>query len=75
VIVEGAARRVSDRDELQPLADAYEAKYGTVWHFDVGDGVFGHGDHEAAVFRIEATKVLAFAKEPHAQTRYRFASG
>jgi hypothetical protein len=24
------------------------------------------------VFRIEPAKVLAFAKEPHAQTRYRF---
>ena len=44
------------------------------WHFDVGDGVFGHGEHAAAVFRIEPAKVLAFAKEPHAQTRYRFTS-
>jgi hypothetical protein len=26
----------------------------------------------AAVFRIEPAKVFAFAKEPHAQTRYRF---
>jgi len=24
------------------------------------------------VFRIEPVKVLAFAKEPHAQTKYRF---
>ena len=27
---------------------------------------------EAAVFRIEAAKVLAFAKDPHSQTTYRF---
>ena len=27
----------------------------------------------AAAFRIEPAKVLAFAKEPHAQTTYRFA--
>ena len=72
VVVEGAAMRVVERDALQRLADAYEAKYGSRWHFDVGDGVFGHGGHEAAVFRIEATKVLAFNKDPHAQTRYRF---
>jgi nitroimidazol reductase NimA-like FMN-containing flavoprotein (pyridoxamine 5'-phosphate oxidase superfamily) len=71
VVVEGSAVRVTDRDALQRLADAYEAKYGTVWHFDVGDGVFLHsGDSEAAVFRVEAAKVMAFAKDPHAQTRY-----
>jgi general stress protein 26 len=71
VVVEGTAVRISDRDALQRLADAYEAKYGSVWHFDVGDGVFATEEHEAAVFRIEPAKVLAFAKEPHGQTRYR----
>jgi hypothetical protein len=39
---------------------------------DVGDGVFGSGEDAAAVFRIEPAKVLAFAKEPHAQTTFRF---
>ena len=72
VVVEGTAVRVSDRDALQLLADAFEAKYGSVWHFDVGDGGFGTGEDLAAVFRIEPDKVLAFAKEPHGQTAYRF---
>jgi len=72
VVVEGTAVRITDNDALQRLADAYEAKYGSVWHFDVGDGVFGTGDHAAAVFRIEPDKVIAFAKAPHAQTTYRF---
>jgi hypothetical protein len=72
VVVEGNAVRVVGRDALQRLADAYEAKYGSAWHFDVGDGLFVTDEHEAAVFRIEPAKVLAFAKEPHAQTRYRF---
>ena len=72
VVVEGTAQRVLDHDTLHRLADAYEAKYGSVWHFDVGDGVFGSGEDAAAVFRIEPSKVLAFAKEPHAQTSYRF---
>jgi pyridoxine/pyridoxamine 5'-phosphate oxidase len=72
VVVEGAAVRVTDNDALQQLADAYEAKYGSVWHFDVGDGAFGTGEDAAYVFRIEPSKVLAFAKEPHGQTRYRF---
>src|SRR3954452_3987758 len=63
VVVEGSAVRVADRETLQRLADAYEAKYGGDWHFEVGDGVFRHsGDHEAALFRVEAAKVIAFAK-------------
>jgi hypothetical protein len=75
VVVEGSAVRVADRDALQRLADAFEGKYGAAWHFEVGDGVFLHsgGEHSAAVFRIEPAKVLAFAKDPHAQTTYRFA--
>jgi hypothetical protein len=74
VVVEGTAVRVEDRGALQRLADAFEAKYGSVWHFDVGDGVFGTGEDAAAVFSIEPAKVLAFAKEPHAQTTYRFSA-
>ena len=73
IVIEGQAALVSDAAALQRVADAYEAKYGSDWHFDVGDGVFGMGEHAAAVFRIEPTKVMAFAKEPHAQTTYRFA--
>lgn len=72
VIVEGSAVRVTDNDALRELADAYVAKYGDVWKFEVGDGAFGEGPDAAAVFRIEADKVLAFAKEPHGQTTYRF---
>jgi general stress protein 26 len=73
VVVEGTVVRVSDRDALQRLADAYEAKYGSEWHWDVGDGMLKGVGHEAAAFRIEPAKVLAFAKDPHGQTRYRFA--
>lgn len=71
VVVEGTARRITDGETLQRLADAYEEKYGSDWHFDVGDGVFRAGGDDAAVFRIEPVKLLAFAKEPHAQTTYR----
>ena len=72
IVVEGDAVRIADRETLQRLADAYEAKYGSDWHFDVGDGVFGSGEDAAVVFRVEPAKVIAFAKEPHAQTTYRF---
>lgn len=73
VVVEGRARRITDARELERIADAYEEKYGGDWRFEVGDGVFRHGEaHEAAVFRIEPSKVLAFAKDPHGQTSFRF---
>jgi general stress protein 26 len=72
VVVEGEAVRVTDNAELQRIADAIEAKYGSVWHFDVGDGVFGDGERVAAVFRIETVKVMAFAKDPHGHTTFRF---
>ncbi len=73
VVVEGTAVRITEREALQRLADAYEAKYGSVWHFDVGDGVFeSQGEAPGYVFRIEASKVMAFAKDPHAQTTFRF---
>jgi general stress protein 26 len=73
VVVEGVAVRVADRPALERLAAAIEAKYGAVWHFDVGDGLFLHsgGANAAAVFRVEPSKVIAFAKDPHAQTTYR----
>jgi nitroimidazol reductase NimA-like FMN-containing flavoprotein (pyridoxamine 5'-phosphate oxidase superfamily) len=71
VVVEGTVARVTDRDALQRLADAFRAKYGDDWSFEVGDGTFGTGDDAANVFRIDAAKVLAFAKDPHGQTAYR----
>src|SRR4051794_23906766 len=73
VVVEGRAVRVGDRPALERLAAAIEDKYGAVRHFDVGDGLFLHsgGANEAAVFRIEPSKVIALAKDPHGQTTYR----
>jgi nitroimidazol reductase NimA-like FMN-containing flavoprotein (pyridoxamine 5'-phosphate oxidase superfamily) len=73
VVVEGTAVRISDDESLRRLADAWEAKYGSEWHWEVADGLFRHADGGgAAVFRVEPAKVLAFAKDPHAQTTYRF---
>jgi uncharacterized pyridoxamine 5'-phosphate oxidase family protein len=75
VVVEGTAVRVRGNDALRRLADAYVAKYGSEWRFDLGDGVFISSGGDAAVFRIEPAKVLAFAKDPHGQTTYHLASG
>jgi general stress protein 26 len=72
VVVEGTAVRVTGRDRLQAIAEATEEKYGSVWHFDVeGDDGFESVGGLAAVFRIDASKVLAFAKDPFAQTSFR----
>ena len=69
VVVEGRATQVTD--DLQRVADAYVDKYGEVWRFTVGDGVFDDDEGgPAAVFRVQAAKVIAFAKAPHAQTTY-----
>jgi general stress protein 26 len=71
VVVEGTAVRVTDGTTLERLAAAIEDKYGDAWHFDVGEGAFVHDGGEAAVFRVDAAKVMAFAKDPHGQTSYR----
>jgi nitroimidazol reductase NimA-like FMN-containing flavoprotein (pyridoxamine 5'-phosphate oxidase superfamily) len=71
IVVEGTAVRLTDDGSLQRLADAYEAKYGSEWHFDVKDGAFEQSHGPVHVFRIEPERVLAFAKDPHAQTTYR----
>jgi hypothetical protein len=74
VIVEGDAVRVRDDAHLTSVAGAYEAKYGSEWHFDVKDGSFAHEAGEAWVFAIAPAKVFGFGKgEPFSQTRYRFA--
>ncbi|MDQ3742208.1 MAG: pyridoxamine 5'-phosphate oxidase family protein [Actinomycetota bacterium] len=73
VVVEGTAVRVTDDDALREVKRAYDVKYAGDWTFEVGDGVFHHGEaRDGAVFRIEPSKVMAFAKDPHGQTTFRF---
>ncbi|WP_232668760.1 pyridoxamine 5'-phosphate oxidase family protein [Pseudonocardia sp. TRM90224] len=74
VVLEGDARRVTDRDELAALAAAWETKYGPEWHFDVADGGFYGAGGVALVYRLEPVTAYAFGKAPYSQTRYRFAN-
>ncbi len=72
--VEGEAERVTDSAGLARVAAAYEAKYGSEWHFDVDGDVFRHGDRgQAVVFAITPAKVFGFGKGGFSQTRWRFA--
>jgi nitroimidazol reductase NimA-like FMN-containing flavoprotein (pyridoxamine 5'-phosphate oxidase superfamily) len=78
VVVEGTAERVTDDETLQALADAWFAKYGDDWHFEVRDQEFvelsnsgGGTAGGARVYRVAPSKALAFGDE-HGQTAYRF---
>jgi hypothetical protein len=76
VVVEGNAVRVRGRDTLTGLADLIREKYHGDWNYAPDDDGFGHTDesgasHIAHVFRVSPDKVLAFAKAPHGQTRFR----
>uniref|UniRef100_A0AAU2VXR1 Pyridoxamine 5'-phosphate oxidase family protein n=1 Tax=Streptomyces sp. NBC_00008 TaxID=2903610 RepID=A0AAU2VXR1_9ACTN len=75
VVVEGRAERVTDAALLTGLAQAWEAKYGKFWHFDVEDGLFvGAQGNRAEVFAVSPRTVFGFGKgERFTQTRWRFA--
>lgn len=72
LIVEGDATRVTDDAELRRLADAWESKYGTEWHFDAHDGAFHHGAGEAWVFEVAPVTAYGFGKGAYSHTRWRF---
>jgi len=74
VVIEGDAEPVENDEDLRRLAEAWEAKYGPDWHFDVRDGAFHHQGGRALVFRVAPTTVFGFAKGPYSQTRWRFGS-
>jgi len=63
VVVEGEAVAVSNDATLQRLAEAYESKYGTDWHFDVRDGAFRNdAGGVALVLEVAPATALGFRK-------------
>ena len=74
LVVEGDAVRVTDNAQLQRVADRYEAKYGSTWHYDVRDGTFiGSEDNVVLVFEVAPTTAFGFGKGAvFSQTRWRF---
>jgi nitroimidazol reductase NimA-like FMN-containing flavoprotein (pyridoxamine 5'-phosphate oxidase superfamily) len=78
VVVEGRAVRVTGTETLQALADAWFAKYGEDWRFEVrGDEFVELSDSGAStsggarVYRVATAKVIVFG-DAHGQTTYRF---
>jgi general stress protein 26 len=77
LVVEGDAVQVADEARLRRIAAAYEAKYGSDWHFDVRDGAFFHGNdgegNKALVFEVAPKTAFGFGKgSEFSQTRWRF---
>ncbi len=73
MVLEGQVQRVTEPAALQRIAETYAAKYGESWAFAVLEDGFDQGDGTVTdVFRVEADKVIAFAKDPHGQTTFRF---
>jgi nitroimidazol reductase NimA-like FMN-containing flavoprotein (pyridoxamine 5'-phosphate oxidase superfamily) len=72
VMVEGQARRVTERSDLERLAAAWATKWDGQWRYEVTDTGFAHPDAggEILVFAVQPTKVLAFTKGDFSQTRY-----
>ncbi len=72
VMVEGQARRVTDRATLERLAAAWRTKWDGSWQFVATDEGFHHeGGGFALVFAVAPTKVLAFGKGTFTHTRHR----
>jgi nitroimidazol reductase NimA-like FMN-containing flavoprotein (pyridoxamine 5'-phosphate oxidase superfamily) len=74
VVVEGRAARTTAPEDLRRAAEAYQSKYGDAWPFTVdGDGLnVADGQGAGGLYVVTPSKVLAFGKEPHSQTAYRF---
>jgi general stress protein 26 len=78
IVVEGTALQVTAAEPLQVLADAWFAKYGEDWRFEVRGEEFVELSHSggsteggARVYRVKPAKVIAFG-DTHGQTTYRF---
>jgi general stress protein 26 len=74
ISVEGSATRVTDESTLHDLAEAWVAKYGEEWRFQVEDGAF-HSElgGKAPVFRVTPSAAFGFGKgETFSQTRWSF---
>ncbi len=72
LVLEGDARKVTDDVQLNRIADAYESKYGSDWHFDVRDGAFYGDGGQALVYEVDPSTGFGFKKGKYAQTRWRF---
>ncbi len=63
MVVEGTARRVTDRPTLSRLAATWATRWNGDWQYQVTDAGFTQEGSDAAwVLAVEPTKVITFAK-------------
>ena len=73
LVMEGDAIRVVDGEGLHRVAEAFESKYGSERHFDVGDGVFLQEGSAAVVFEVRPIKAWGIGRERlYSATRWKF---
>jgi general stress protein 26 len=72
VVVEADAVRVTDASCLRIVADAWEAKYGPDWHWEIEDGSFAADGRQALVYELAPVTAFGFGTRPFSQTRWRF---
>ncbi len=74
LVVEGEAKIVNDEARLRRIADRYDSKYGSLFHFTVRDGTFYRElGGEIPVYEVTPTKAFGFGRgSKFSQTRWRF---
>ena len=79
VVIEGEAVRLTDPTVLRPIADAFDAKYSGMFHYEVSDdgAVTDRGSGEVLLVQVVLVKAFGFGRDDDAfsQTRWRFARG
>jgi hypothetical protein len=77
VVIEGEAVRVTDPTVLRPIAEAFDAKYSGMFHYEVSDDASVHdrASGEVLLFRVVMVKAFGFGREKDefSQTRWWFA--
>ena len=72
IVLHGEAVVVRDLPLLRRVADAFLAKYGSDWAFEVADdGTFG-GHGVSLVYQLTPAHALGFGKGPFSHTRWDF---
>lgn len=70
IVLLGDVEIVRDLPHLQRVADAFLAKYGSDWAFEVNDD--GTFSGPALVYQLRPTQALGFSKGPFSHTRWDF---
>jgi hypothetical protein len=73
IVLHGDVEIVRDPSQLQRVADAFFAKYGSHWSFEVADDGTFNGPGGALVYQLIPTQALGFGKgDPFSHTRWDF---